>query len=130
MRATTVSALRLIIRCGASFLETITWKDAAGVLMPFPVGTEAEVKVRPVLASVTVLLRFSTDPGPTDGLIVLTNPGVTTLSLTAAQTAALEPTTNAVFDIKYTFPGSPPVVVFKLNDGQGLVDIQQVVTRP
>lgn len=122
-----VSALRLSILIGASYAETITWKSE-GVLVPFPAGTTAEIKVRPTLASETVLLRFSTSPTATDGLLVLIDPGVLELSLTEEQTAELAPVCDAVFDIKYSFPTGQDVV--KLTDGKGLVDIHLIVTRP
>ena len=98
-----VSALTMTIIIGATFTETITWTDAAGTLVPFPLGTTAESIVRSSLYDEDVIVRFAFEFGPSDGLIVLTNPGVTTLSLTAAQTALLQAITGAVFDIKYTF---------------------------
>ncbi len=122
-----VSALRLIIIAGASFSEVITW-EIDNVLVPLPSGTTAEAKVRPQLYSDEVLVRFSTSPGVDDGTIVLTDPGVTTLSLTPSQTALLAPITDAVFDIKYTFTGGQ--VIVKLDNGHGLVDIRSASTRP
>jgi len=128
MAETTVSSIRLTILIGASFSESITWKDAAGVLVPFPGGTTAEAKVRPYLYSDDVLLFFTTTPvGPMDGLITLTSPGVTTLSMAAAKTALLQPVIGAIFDIRYTFAG--PNVVVKLDNRQGFVDIRGVSTR-
>ena len=124
-----VQALTMTIIIGATFTETITWKDAAGTLVPLPLGTTAESKVRSSLYDDDVIVRFASSPGVNDGLIVLTNPGVTTLSLTAAQTAQLQAITGAVFDIKYTFPTVPPGVVVKLDQGQGLVEIREAVTR-
>jgi len=125
--STVVHALRLVIVNGASFSETITW-TSNGTLVALPVGTIAEAKVRESVESSIVLLRFSTAPGATDGLIVLSDPGVTTLSLTPAKTALLTPILDAVFDIKYTFAGG--TVIMKLVDGKGRVDILPAVTRP
>ena len=122
-----VSALTITIVIGATFTESITWKDAAGTLVPLPLGTTAESKVRSSLYDEDVILRFATSPGAGDGLIVLTSPGITTLSLTATQTALLQAITGAVFDIKYTFADGR--VVVKLDQGQGLVEIREVVTR-
>jgi len=118
----------MTIVIGASFSESITWRDAAGVLVPLPGGTTAEAKVRPYLYSEEVILRFSTTPTPpNDGLITLTTPGVTTLSLTAAQTAALIPAIGLIFDLRYVFAGSN--VVVKLDNRQGFVDIRGVSTH-
>ena len=128
MSETTVSAIRMVIQIGSTFSEVITWRDAAGVLVPLPGGTTAEAKVRPYLYSDEVILRFSTTPTPpNDGLITLTSPGVTTLSLTSAQTAVLTPAIGLVFDLRYVFAG--PNVVVKLDNRQGFVDIRGVSTR-
>lgn len=125
--STVVHVLRLVIINGASFSETITW-TSNGVLVPLPVGTIAEAKVRESVEATAVLFRFSTAPGATDGLITLSDPGVTTLSITPAKTALLTPILDAVFDIKYTFASG--TVITKLTDGKGRVDILPVVTRP
>ena len=125
--ATVAHWIRLVIVNGASFSETITW-TLDGTLVPLPVGTIAEAKVRESVESSVVLLRFSTSPGATDGSIVLSDPGVTTLSLTPAQTALLTPINDAVWDLKYTF--ATGVVIMKLTDGRGRVDILPAVTRP
>lgn len=123
----TVSALTFTITIGASFSSQITWKDSLGALVPLPSGTICEAHVRPYLFSQDLLIRFSTTPGPADGLITLTDPGVTQLSLSPAQTALLTPLTDAVIDLKYTFPDGR--VVMKLDAGTGLVTIQGVVTH-
>ena len=122
-----VQALTMTIIIGATFTETITWKDTAGDLVPFPLGTTAESKVRSSLYDDDVIVRFASSPGVGDGLIVLTDPGVTTLSLTAAQTVLLQAISGAVFDIKYTFADGR--VLVKLDQGTGLVEIREVVTR-
>lgn len=122
-----VYALKIIIIAGASFEETITWK-VDDVLVPFPAGTEAEAKIRRTLAETTAVVTFSTSPTASQGLIVLTDPGVATLSLTPELTAPLIPMEEAVFDIKYIFPTGETII--KLTNGQGLVDIRAAVTRP
>jgi len=121
-----VPAIRLTIIIGESYADALTWK-ANNVPVPLPVGTTAEIKVRPKLMSSTVLARFSTAPGATDGLITLLDPGITGLSMSPANTALLTAANDAVFDIKYTFAGNN--VVIKLANGRGRCDILTAVTR-
>lgn len=128
MSSRRVTAFRLEITIGESFLETITWKDANDVLVPFPSGTTAEIKVRPRLLSEVVLLRFtSVSPAAHEGLLTLVSPGVTQLSLTPTASGALTPTVNAVFDIRYVFPSG--LVDIKLQDGKGYMSFVKAVTR-
>jgi hypothetical protein len=130
MAEVTVSSIRLSIIVGATFSTAITWRDEAGTLVPLPTGTTAEAKVRPRLYSDEVLFRFTTSPsGTTDGLIAFTDPGITTLSMTATKTALLEAMviTDAVFDIRYLFTGG--LVVLKLTEGTGRVDVRLPTTR-
>ena len=129
MAEVTVSSIRLSIIIGATYSTAITWRDEEGELVPLPTGTTAEAKVRPRLYSDEVLFRFTTTPvDATDGLIVLTDPGITTLSLTATKTALLLPfiITDAHFDIRYVFTTGR--VEVKLR-GVGFVDIQLPSTR-
>lgn len=121
-----VPAIRLVIIKGASFREVLTWKSG-GVLVPLPSGTTAEMKIRPKLLSDTVLARFSTSPGATDGLITLSDPGLTILTMEIANTALLTAAKDAVFDIRYVFAGNN--VVIKLDNGQGICDIRTAATR-
>jgi len=124
---TVVSSIVLEIFIGASFTTEIIWRDENGDLVPLPSGTIVEATVRPRLYSEEVLCRFSTDPETDEGNIDLTDPGVTTLTMTPENTVLLSPITGAVFDLRYEFAGG--IIIPKLTQGTGLVNIRMLATR-
>lgn len=127
MAEVVVTAFRLEIVIGASFAWQFSWKSD-DVLVPLPAGTTALCQVRPSLYDDDVLAQFMTTPVlPGDGLITLTDPGVTALSMEPEQTALLLPVNDAVFDIQYTFTTGE--VLVKLGNGQGLLTIRGAVTQ-
>jgi hypothetical protein len=109
------------IEQGATFARTLTWRDSLGVLVPLA-GLRARMQIRPKPESPLVLLELTTE----NGRIALTDPGVITLSISAADTAALAFKT-AHYDLEIVDPTAVPEHVDRLV--QGTVTLSQEVTR-
>lgn len=94
--------LNLSLLQGETFVQVIAWK--AGSPTPVPVdltGCTARMQVRTAVEAPDVVLALSSD----DGRIALGGvDGTLTLSLTAAETAALPPRLQAVYDLEIVHP--------------------------
>jgi hypothetical protein len=109
------------IEQGATFTRTLTWRDSLGVPVPLA-GLAARMQLRLKLTDATVILELTTG----NGRIVLTDPGLITLHLSAAETAALSFKT-ASYDLEIVDPTATPELVTRLV--QGLVTLAPEVTR-
>lgn len=111
----------LTILQGANFALPVVYADAANAPVNLS-GFTIKMQVRPTKSSTQVLVELST----ANGRVVITDAaaGKFRLALTAAETAALNPSTAGVYDILLTRPDG---VVTRLLEGG--VTISGGVTR-
>lgn len=89
----------LIVDAGATYTDTITFRDSAGALVNLT-GYTAAMKIRPTVESSTVSLSLTQASGLTLGGAA----GTVLITISAAQSTALD-SGNFVYDLKVTSAG-------------------------
>lgn len=118
----TAGAWSFVVEQGATFGASLTWRDAAGELVPLA-GLAARMQLRTRPSAPDVVLELST----ANGRLALTDPGVIRIALAAEDTAAL-PAIGLTYDLELVDPTTTPETVTRLLAGS--VAVVAEVTRP
>lgn len=110
----------LVIEQGATFSRVVTCTTAAGAVFTLT-GYVARMKLRPTPGHATVLLSLTSSPAA--GLVVDGTLGTITITITAAQTAAMT-FSEASYDLEVESAGGVVTRVL-----QGIVELSVEVTR-
>lgn len=109
------------IEQGATFEQTLLWKDEDGVLMPL-LGRTGRMQIRSTVTDPEVAIELTTE----NGRMMFSDPGQIDLTIAAIDTAGLK-LSSGVHDLEIVNPAVSPVEVTRLV--QGTVEISPEVTR-
>lgn len=111
--------LNLTIEQGATYRNTLTWKDASGSLVNLT-GATAKMQIRPDYGNATVLHQLDTNNG---GITLGGTAGTVALYIAAADTAGFT-WTSGVYDLDVTLSNGDVVRLV-----QGGVGVSPEVTQ-